>query len=387
MIKLLFIIWDGTLGGIQENLGDFLRNTSPDRYQVTICLLSKSGSIINRFKAPNIKVVEMKAKSGLDILAFFRFLKFLCLNHFDLIHNNTRTFFGHLALALGAYKTPRLYQEHGEIHTYGDSFKTSLAYRLFSYFYSLFITVSDDTSHSMQSVGIPKEKIVNIYNPIDYRRFNNIFSRDEAKRMLGIHPGTFIVGTACRFVHQKDLPLFLKTAKRINQVLPDVHFVLAGGGIEEQNLRILANALDIKSVVHFVGIRTDMPIVFRSFDIFLFTSYQEPFGRTILECLSSGTPIVAIVPDYGGGKELIEQAKGIVYTYERSYEKLSELTINLLNSSEKRKLMGDLGRNWVLNKSEFHVDVWIRRVEEVYSRLVKVEKGTFKAQSEKRKKL
>ena len=385
MIKLLFIIWDGTLGGIQENLGDFLRNVSPDRYQVTICLLSKSGSSIDKLRAPNVKVVEMKAKSGLDILAFFRFLRFLRSNCFNLIHNNTRTYFGHLALALGAYKIPRLYQEHGEIHTYGDSFKSRLAYRLFSYFYSSFVTVSDDTIRSMQSVGVPKEKIANIYNPIDFRYFNNIFPKDEAKRMLGIDSETLIVGTACRFVHQKDLPLFLKTAKRINQVLPDVHFVLAGGGTEEQNLRMLVDVLDIKSVVHFVGIRTDMPIVFRSFDIFLFTSHQEPFGRTILECLSSGTPIVAVVPNYGGGKELVKQAKGVIYTYERSSENLSELTVSLLNNPEERELMGDLGRNWVIDKPEFHVDVWIRKVEEVYSRLAKVNEDTLKKQYEEEK--
>ena len=369
-IRLLYMIWDGILGGAASNLGDFLRNVEPNQYHITVCLLSKSGPSINSLNGTNVRIVEMRAVSGLDIKAFIRFIRFLRSNHFDLIHNNTRTYFGHLGLIITARGIPRLYQEHGDLHNEGDIIRSSLSYRLFHHFYDRFLTVSDFTKKCMERAGVSSQQITNIGNPIDFEYFKPHLLKADAKRKLGFSPDTPIVGTACRFVHEKDLPLFLRTAQRIHFSLPAVHFALVGGGSDEPLLRKLAIELSIQSIVHFTGIRTDMPAVFRAFDIFLLTSYQESFGKTILECLASATPIVAIVPNYGGGKEIVEKSKGILFTYERNNEELAKLTMGLLVAPKTCEEMGNSGRLWVLNQSEFHVKEWAERLQKVYTRLL-----------------
>src|SRR3990172_12644271 len=236
---------------------------------------------MNSVKGPNVRVVEMRATSGLDFKAFLRFLRFLRSNQFDLIHNNTRTYFGHLALIFTTRGVPRLYQEHGGLHTEGDLRRSYFSYRLFGYFYDAFLTVSDSTMRCIEQAGVSAHRITNIGNPIDFEYFKPQLLKVDAKRKLGLSPYSPVVGTACRFVHQKDLPLFLRTAKEICSCMPDVHFALAGGGPNETMLRNLVAKLGIQSVVHFVGIRSDMPVVFRAFDVFLLTSYQESFGKTI----------------------------------------------------------------------------------------------------------
>jgi glycosyltransferase involved in cell wall biosynthesis len=312
----------------------------------------------------------MRAVSGLDIKAFIRFIRFLRSNHFDLIHNNTRTYFGHLALIFAARGTPRLYQEHGDLHNEGDIIRSSLSYRLFHHFYDSFLTVSDFTKKCMERAGVSSQRITNIGNPIDFEYFKPQLLKADAKRKLGFSSDTSIVGTACRFVHEKDLPLFLRTAKEIHSSMPDVHFALVGGGPEERMLRNLVAELGLQLVVHFVEIRSDMPVVFRAFDVFLLTSYQESFGKTILECLASATPIVAVVPGYGGGKEIVEKSKGILFTYERNSAELAKLAMSLLTDPNRREEVGNSGRLWVLSQTEFHVNEWAERLENVYTRLL-----------------
>ena len=47
----------------------------------------------------------------------------------------------------------------------------------------------------------------------------------------------FIVGTACRFVPEKDLSLFLSVARTIHSLDASVCFVMAGDGVEHVLVR------------------------------------------------------------------------------------------------------------------------------------------------------
>lgn len=364
------MIWHGQIGGAIGNLHDFVRNAPPDDFDITLCCLSRSGPALDPLVKLGVNVVEIGAASSLDIRAFLRFLKFLKSQRFDVIHNNTITYFGHIALALVKGDTPCIYHEHGGLHTHGDERKTRLFYKFFQGIYDLFLTVSDYTESSIEAAGVCKNKIENIGNPIDLKYMNLMMGKSDAKRLLGLDANLLMVGTACRFVHQKDLPLFLNTAKEINFLMPEVHFVLVGEGPDENDLRKLAQNLGIESVVHFLGPRNDIPVIFHAFDLYLLTSYQESFCRTFFESLAVGTPVTAVLPLWGGGKDFVQKAEGVVYTAERNSSKLAELACSLLNNTDMRRLMGQQGREWIQAQKEFHVEEWVKRLNNVYSSLV-----------------
>ena len=108
-VKVLYILWDGGIGGAAGNLADLIRRQSPGRYDVTVCLLSGSGPAVESILGPNVRAVEMRASSGSDMRACLRLIRFLRSNRFDVIHNNAMTYFCYVALMLGARGTPRLY--------------------------------------------------------------------------------------------------------------------------------------------------------------------------------------------------------------------------------------------------------------------------------------
>lgn len=100
--------------------------------------------------------------------------------------------------------------------------------------------------------------------------------------------------------------------------MPEIHFVLVGEGPDENELRKLTYKLGIEGVVHFLGPRNDISLVFHAFDLYLLTLYQELFCRTFFESLAVGTPVAAVLPLWGGGKDFVQKAEGVVYTAKRN---------------------------------------------------------------------
>src|SRR5207248_3224481 len=72
-----------------------------------------------------------------------------------------------------------------------------------------------------------------------------------------------------------------------------------------QNLHELTDALDLGQAVRFVGHRNDVPEVLAALDIALLPSWEEPFGRVVVEAMAAGTPVVATA--VGGPTEIIEE--------------------------------------------------------------------------------
>jgi glycosyltransferase involved in cell wall biosynthesis len=71
-----------------------------------------------------------------------------------------------------------------------------------------------------------------------------------------------------------------------------------------QRLRELAHALGVADAVEFVGAVEDMPAALASLDILLVPSWEEPFGRVVVEAMAAGVPVVAT--RHGGPAEQIE---------------------------------------------------------------------------------
>jgi glycosyltransferase involved in cell wall biosynthesis len=75
----------------------------------------------------------------------------------------------------------------------------------------------------------------------------------------------------------------------------------AGAAVREEAERLLGDR------VRFVGRRDDIPEVQRALDVLVNASVAEPFGRSVLEALASGTPVVAT--DSGGIPEFVEDGE------------------------------------------------------------------------------
>lgn len=127
--------------------------------------------------------------------------------------------------------------------------------------------------------------------------------RDE----LQIPLSAKVVLSASRLEPEKSVDLILKAFVDISIDNTNIILVIAGTGSELINLRNLVTQLEITSQVRFVGFRTDVSSLMYMADVFVIASEAEPFGLSILESMSLGTPVVTA--NSGGPKEIIKDGE------------------------------------------------------------------------------
>jgi glycosyltransferase involved in cell wall biosynthesis len=366
-LRIVQIVWWGELGGIALQLGDLVRQFRGSGHTLEVCVVHRSGPLLDALSTQDVTLTEIGARSGLDIFALLRLCLFLRSKKFDIVHVHTGSLLVSLAILLATGSARTVFQEHDPIRMGPGRAKRLLLYKLFGRAYDRFVAVSGDTAEAMIGAGVPSVGMVTIPNPVDAVAFSPRVSRERAKAHFGISQSVPTIGTACRFAHEKDLPLFLETAAIVAAARRDVVFIMVGTGDEHTYLQQRVKELQLSRSVLFAGLRTDMPIVWRAFDVYLFTSCLEAFGRTLLESLACETPVVAAVPLEGGAIELVRRSPGILPVEDRNPRRLAALVLRLLDSPGERQELGRLGRQWAAEN--YNVIRWAQRIDALYTSL------------------
>ena len=131
-------------------------------------------------------------------------------------------------------------------------------------------------------------------------RFGTEFPHLRGKRLL-VLPG--------RLTRWKGGLTFVRLMGEVCQTRPDIHAVLVGGADASRRrfpaeLRAAVRELGLAGRVTFAGARPDIREWLASATLtFNLATRPEPFGRTVIEALSLGVPVVAF--DQGGPAETL----------------------------------------------------------------------------------
>jgi len=208
--------------------------------------------------------------------------------------------------------------------------------------------------HYVNQFHAPKSKSVCIYNGIDASRFQIGESAEHIRAELGIpvHSRCFITVSNMHYEckgHQVLLNAWTAHIKRH----PKDHLLLVGLGRLTKSLMDFVSAHDIKSSVHFLGQRKDVPRLLKACDIYVSPSFLEGFSNSIAEALLSGIPVIAT--NAGGAKELIDsQEKGVIIPTNNIdaiinalNDSYSPLTKNAKLSVQQQTNLDRLGREYI----------------------------------------
>ncbi len=154
------------------------------------------------------------------------------------------------------------------------------------------IAVVSDISKQIliEDYNIPEEKIYPIYNDISFEPEKLGFEHlDRGKNVL-------FMG---RVVAQKGLFFLIETAARVLQIDPQVTFIIAGDGSTEGNLlpeiveHVAKRKLE-RNIVFTGWVNSDSKKqLYKTSQLFVMPSPNEPFGLTALEAIRSGVPTIA----------------------------------------------------------------------------------------------
>ncbi len=149
-----------------------------------------------------------------------------------------------------------------------------------------------------------------------------------------------------RLSRQKSLSIFIQTAKKILENIPEVEFVIAGDGDDRKRLIRLAKSLKVEEKVKFLGkvTETEKVDLYQRAWVFVNPSLMEGWGITTIEANACGTPVVA--SNVAGLRDAVKNPhSGILVPY-GDVNEFSRNIAMLLKNKKRRERMGSDSIAW-----------------------------------------
>ncbi|HLH14301.1 MAG TPA: glycosyltransferase family 4 protein [Solirubrobacteraceae bacterium] len=131
-----------------------------------------------------------------------------------------------------------------------------------------------------------------------------------------------------------------------------------------RRLHALVDAAGLGERVSFLGEREDVPELVRAIDMLLLPSWEEPFGRAVIEAMALEVPVLAT--SVGGPAEILSDGVEGMLLAPREAPAWASAIAALAADPERRARMGRAGRARV--EREFTLERHVKNVLEVYER-------------------
>lgn len=286
-------------------------------------------------------------------------------NQIDLVHTHDfyTNVFGMAAASLaGVNAKVASKRETGGMRSASQEFVEKLAFGRADSIIANSVAVRDH----LTARGISTDKINLIYNGIDLSRFENAESSREKFGLPTDESVRFVTLVANLRHAVKNVPMFLRVAKRVAEAVPNTHFIIAGEGELETELQAMAAELGIAKQTHFVGRCCDVPSLLSASYACVLTSTAEGFSSSILEYMAAGKPVVAT--NVGGAAEVVVEGETGYLVASNDDAEMAERLIGLLSDDAKATAFGTAGREIVRDK--FSIDAQIRNTLRIYNSLL-----------------
>jgi len=377
--KIVHIITGLSIGGAEMMLYKLLSITDRNFFNSTVISLTDCGPIGSRIKALGVPVYSVKISKNLLLpIRLYRFIKLLNKLQPNLIQG--WMYHANLAALLASwfipYKIPVLWNIRHTPYELKDEKKlTAFLIRLSAFFSSRpakIIYNSHVSEYQHKLLGFSNRYQEVIPNGFDCNYFKpSEDARLKLRNSLELTHKTFLIGLIARYHPMKDHMTFMQAAGRLAAQYPDVHFILAGRGIDKNN-SILTNMLqevNLMRNIHLLGECSNMPEIIAGLDISTNTSWSESFPNVVGESMACSVPCVVTNI---GDSALIVGDTGIVIPI-KNIDELVKAWIKLIKiGSEGRKQLGQKARERIVDK--FPLSKIINEYEKNYQEILNLDK-------------
>ena len=275
----------------------------------------------------------------------------------------------------------RIHGEHGRDADDPDGTRRRYQWlrRAYSPFVHQHVALSRDLRRYVEDrVGVPPERVAQIYNGVDVRRFERSSgSRSAPVGCPFTAPSLFVVGTVGRMQTVKAQPLLAQAFVRALQLQPQLRdrlrLVMVGDGPLRAEAQAVLDAAGVGPLAWLPGERADVPDVMRGLDCFALPSLAEGISNTILEAMASSLPVLAT--DVGGNAELVVAGHTGRLVPAGDVEALAAGLVGIAADPGGAAAMGRAGRERV--ERHFSLPAMVAAYQALYDRLL-AERSTTK---------
>jgi glycosyltransferase involved in cell wall biosynthesis len=269
----------------------------------------------------------------------------------DLIHANSIRA-GLMAAPLAALGGPPLVVHVRDCLPFGGI--AGLARRVVRSTAAVVVANSAYTARSFAPNGL-RLPLLAVHSPVDLNRFDPArVDRRDARNNLRLGLDDVVIGVVGQISPWKAQDDAILALAEIRARGIDAQLLVVGApkfisGAERydneaflRSLHQLVDELGLREAVRFLGDREDVPEILRALDLLLVPSWEEPFGRAVIEAMAMQLPLIATC--VGGPAEIVRDGEDGVLLPPRQPRRWGEEAARLLSDPKLRGAMGRRGR-------------------------------------------
>jgi glycosyltransferase involved in cell wall biosynthesis len=297
-------------GGVERGVVEFSRELVKRGHTSTV--ISAGGQLAARIEQEGGTHIQLDVCSKNPLTFFFRFRKLqtaISKLSPDILHARSRVPAWLCRFANRKTNIPFVTTVHGfnsvskysEIMTKGDRV----------------ICVSNPIKAFIrEQYGTPNEKITVIHRGIDPAEFDpGRLDRSWMDAFRAEHnmENRFIASSIGRITELKDYETFIRAVKKASENNHGIIGLIVGGVRHDkqayfERLQSLVASLQAEDRIVFAGSQERMPEIYALSDVLISCSKKpESFGRTLIEAMAMGTPVIAT--RHGGAMDIIENGR------------------------------------------------------------------------------
>ncbi|WP_059172546.1 glycosyltransferase [Bacillus sp. FJAT-27445] len=366
MRKKVLLICEALSGGVRKHLVTILENLSSEKFDIAVAYgEARADLIFLKFVKENSDKYSFYTISNFvreisiveDVKAILQLRKIIREFQPEVIHCHSSKAGGAGRLAaLFSDSSKVFYTPHGYIMQYPYISRNKR--KMYGFIERNLGRITDYTIN----VSKGEHEAGQRYNLFRYQKSKVIYNGVEDKGFFRREKrnGKLIVGTLARFDQSKDPMSFLKIAKAVTSLNPDIEFWYAGGGdyFKEEFLDSIKGCANIK----YCGFLSSIEDYLDEVDIYLSTSLHEALPYSVIEAMARGKPIIATNVE-GNNELVIHGFNGYLY----SPGNIEEAVFWIKKLVQDESGIGKCQLNsYKLFKENFHIRTMIQRLEEAY---------------------
>ena len=214
-------------------------------------------------------------------------------------------------------------------------------------------------------------RAITVYNPfVSYRPDNKTTTSPFLLKEIGLSNNNVkIIGFVGSLVKQKRPEIFIEIANALNQLHNQtLVFVMIGRkepNIMEQLSKLIIK-LGLEKNVFILGSRFPIEKWACNFDLLISPGVNEGFGRTLVEAMLLGVPVLA--SDSGGHKEIIRNSENGFLAEVDNIEDFSNKADYILKNPNELKQITSFAQNEALER--FGVNHHVKAIINIYNIMV-----------------
>ncbi|HST54655.1 MAG TPA: glycosyltransferase family 4 protein [Solirubrobacteraceae bacterium] len=254
---------------------------------------------------------------------------------------------------------------------------TTATMRLIAAAATTVVANSEYTANWVRSTA-PSAAVEVVHNPVDLRRWDpERIDRLSARARLGAAgERQLLLGVVAQLTPWKGQDTAIDALRLLCEQGVDAHLLLIGSAKfvaratrfdnqgYEQRLRAQVASARLEDRVSWLGEREDVPELVRALDVLLLPSWEEPFGRALIEAMALNVPVVAT--SVGGPPEIIEDGREGFLVAPRDPQAWADALRRIADEPRRGWELGRAGRRRV--ESEFSLEHHVAAMMGVYER-------------------